>query len=66
MPCDDQEFAKSLYDNEGVLSLPGSYLGKENQDINPGKGFVRLAVVHDLETIRKAFIGVDNTLLRFQ
>jgi hypothetical protein len=48
------------------LSLPGSYLGKENQDINPGKGFVRLAVVHDLETIRKAFIGVDNNLLRFQ
>ena len=66
VPCDDQEFAKSLYDNEGVLCLPGSYLGKENQDINPGKSFVRLAVVHDVETIRKAFIGVDNTFLRFK
>ena len=66
LPCDDQEFAKSLYKNESILSLPGSYLGKENEGSNPGKGFLRLAVVHDIATIQKAFTAVNKTLLNFK
>ena len=66
LPCDDQEFAKLLYRNESILSLPGSYLGKENNGSNPGKGFLRLAVVHDVETVQKAFSAVNKTLLNFQ
>jgi len=47
------------------LSLPGSYLAKENNGINPGKGYLRLAVVHDLDTVIKAFTAVNKTLKEF-
>jgi hypothetical protein len=48
------------------MSLPGSYLGKEIEKHNPGKGFLRLAVVHDIETVIKAFSAVNITLQDFK
>ena len=66
LPCDDQLFAKSLYQDSGILSLPGSYLSKENEGINPGKGFLRLAVVHDVDTIFNAFSEVSKKISDFR
>ena len=66
LPCDDKDFAVSLYAKQGVLALPGSYLGKEIEKHNPGEGFLRLAVVHDIETVIKAFSAVNKTLLDFK
>ena len=65
LPCDDEIFAKSLYKDTGILSLPGSYLGKEVDGVNPAKGFLRLAVVHDIDTIGFAFKAVSKTLSNF-
>ena len=65
LPCDDEIFAKSLYQDTGILSLPGSYLGKEVDGVNPAKGFLRLAVVHDIDTIEVAFKAVSKTLSNF-
>ena len=65
LPCDDEIFAKTLYQEESVLSLPGSYLATENNGSNPGKGYLRLAVVHDIDTITKAFNAVNKILKRF-
>ena len=66
LPCNDKDFAVSLYAKQGVLALPGSYLGKEIEKHNPGEGFLRLAVVHDIETVIKAFSAVNKTLLDFK
>lgn len=66
LPCDEQLFAKSLYQDSGILSLPGSYLSKDNEGINPGKGFLRLAVVHDVETISNAFSEVSKKISDFR
>ena len=66
LPCDDKDFAVSLYAKQGVLALPGSYLGKEIEKHNPGEGFLRLAVVHDIETVIQAFSAVNKTLLDFK
>ena len=65
LPCDDEIFAKSLYQDTGIISLPGSYLGKEEDGVNPAKGFLRLAVVHDVDTIAFAFKAVSKTLSNF-
>jgi N-succinyldiaminopimelate aminotransferase len=45
---DDMEFAKKLYRDYHITVLPGSYLAREAQGINPGKGFIRMALVASL------------------
>jgi N-succinyldiaminopimelate aminotransferase len=44
-PLDDETFARELYRQQGVVVLPGSYLGRENHGSNPGSGRVRMALV---------------------
>jgi N-succinyldiaminopimelate aminotransferase len=61
VPGDDAEFARNLYAAEAVSVLPGSYLGRDSGGVNPGRGYVRIALVADLEQCTEA---VDR-LLRF-
>jgi N-succinyldiaminopimelate aminotransferase len=42
---DDERFVRDLYHQYNVLTLPGSYLGREIAGQNPGRGFIRLALV---------------------
>jgi N-succinyldiaminopimelate aminotransferase len=44
----DIELVKELYRQQNLLLLPGSLLGREVDGRNPGKGFVRLALVENL------------------
>lgn len=44
----DTEFARRLQAEYNVTVLPGSYLAREAHGINPGAGFVRIALVADL------------------
>ncbi|HZV61732.1 MAG TPA: succinyldiaminopimelate transaminase [Methylophilaceae bacterium] len=48
-PMSDTEYAKRLYRDYNVTVLPGSFLARDAHGINPGKGFVRLALVASLE-----------------
>lgn len=45
---DDASFVRALYQQENVTLLPGSYLAREAGGVNPGAGFVRLALVEPL------------------
>jgi N-succinyldiaminopimelate aminotransferase len=45
---DDESFVRNLYHQYNVLTLPGSYLARTVDGRNPGRGFVRLAVVEPL------------------
>ena len=45
----DTEFALRLYRDFNVTVLPGSYLAREAHGVNPGLGFVRLALVASLD-----------------
>jgi len=44
-PGSDQDFARGLFDQQHVTVLPGSYLSREIDGINPGRGHVRMALV---------------------
>ncbi len=46
---DDQEFTRTLYQQENLVVLPGSYLARETTAGNPGKNHIRLALVGSLE-----------------
>ncbi len=41
----DVEFTRQLYAAQGVTVLPGSYLAREADGVNPGAGYVRMALV---------------------
>lgn len=42
---DDTAVAKQLYQALNITVLPGSFLAREAHGINPGKGFIRMALV---------------------
>jgi N-succinyldiaminopimelate aminotransferase len=45
----DTEFAQRLYADYNVTVLPGSYLARTAHGTNPGRNFVRLALVADVD-----------------
>ncbi|MDC1382044.1 aminotransferase class I/II-fold pyridoxal phosphate-dependent enzyme [Candidatus Puniceispirillum sp.] len=51
---DDVQFVKRLMAEQAVRALPGSFMGVENAFGNPGAGYVRLALVHDLQSTDEA------------
>ena len=51
---DDAVFARELYRTRHVTVLPGSFLARDAGNINPGKGFVRIALVDRLEACVEA------------
>ena len=51
---DDQAFARDLYAATNVTVLPGSLLSRDAHGINPGKGFVRIALVSTVEDAEEA------------
>ena len=49
IPFDDEEFTVNAYQYHNLRVLPGQYLAREVDGINPGFGFLRLALVHPLD-----------------
>ena len=44
-PVDGERFAAALYEQEHIVVLPGAYLGREQDGVNPGADRVRIALV---------------------
>ena len=61
--ADDQAFTQWLYERTGVKILPGSFLSRETEGINPGAGHVRIALVSDIDTIRDAAEKIRAALI---
>lgn len=43
--ADDERFARELFERQHVTVLPGSYIARDGQQHNPGRGRVRLSLV---------------------
>ncbi|CAA0123896.1 LL-diaminopimelate aminotransferase [Halioglobus japonicus] len=53
-PVSDTEFARQLYAGENVVVLPGRFLARESNGINPGENRVRMALVASTENCIEA------------
>ncbi len=45
---DDEQFARELFAATHVSVLPGTYLGRHAHGTNPGRGYIRIALVPEL------------------
>lgn len=59
-PIDDAEFARELLRRQNVIVLPGSFLARETIGINPGRNFVRIALVASPEECLEAARRIEN------
>ena len=57
-PIDDTEFARALLRDYNVLVLPGSFLARECNGVNPGKNYVRIALVQPREECEDAILRI--------
>lgn len=53
-PGSDTDFARALLAAYNVSVLPGSFLARESRGVNPGSGFIRIALVAPLAECREA------------
>ena len=60
--CDT--FSRDLYAATGVTVLPGQFLGREVDGVNPGAGFVRMALVAEPNTCREALQRIQRFMTR--
>lgn len=47
--ADDEAFVRDLHAATNVVALPGSYLSRTAQGINPGREYVRISLVAPLD-----------------
>lgn len=46
---DERDFARRLFAEQNVTVLPGRFLSRETDGVNPGAGFVRMALVAEID-----------------
>lgn len=59
-PIEDTEFARRLFEQENVTVLPGSFLSRDCNGINPGRNHVRIALVAPLDECIEAANRIKN------
>ena len=63
MPVDDGEAAAlKLWTKTGVRVLPGAYLSREVGGDNPGKGYIRVALVAPAEETHRGLMALRNCI----
>ena len=65
-PIDDARFAREFLEAYNVTVLPGSFLAREAQGINPGKNHIRLALVAPIDECVEAAHRLEQFSKRFQ
>lgn len=65
LPVDDGEAAAlKLWRETGVRVLPGAYLSRDAGGDNPGKGYIRVALVAPKDEMRRGLIKLRDCLYR--
>jgi N-succinyldiaminopimelate aminotransferase len=58
-PIDEVEYARRLYAERNVTVLPGSFLARDSGGANPGRGYVRIALVAEPAEVAQAAARIE-------
>jgi aspartate/methionine/tyrosine aminotransferase len=65
LPVDDgEQAALRLWRETGVRVLPGAYLSRDTDLGNPGKGYIRVAMVVDEEDLQRGLTRLRDCIMR--
>ena len=65
LPVDDGEAAAiKLWRETGVRVLPGAYLSRDVNGANPGKGYIRVAMVAEEQEMQRGLTQIRDCLMR--
>ena len=56
------EFTKKLYQNYNIKVLPGEFLSRDDDGLNPGKDFIRIALVEEPKKTKNVLQRVKKAL----
>ena len=56
--ADDRRFVKRLMAEKAVRAMPGCFMAETSDGINPGAGYVRMALVHDHVQTEESLVRV--------
>lgn len=59
-PIDDVSFTQQLFSEQHITVLPGRFLSREHNGINPGENHVRMALVAPVEECKEAALRLKN------
>ena len=63
LPVEDSETAAlEAYERTGVRVLPGAYLGREVNGVNPGAGYLRVAMVAEFDELQRGLARLRDCL----
>ena len=62
--ADGEQAALKVWRDTGVRVLPGAYLGREVNGVNPGRGYIRVALVAPIEELQRGLIQLRDCLRR--
>ena len=63
LPIDDgEEAAVKLWQETGVRTLPGAYLSRDVDGDNPGKGYIRVAMVAPTQEMQRGLTLIRDCL----
>ena len=62
--ADDEAAALKLWKTSGVRVLPGSYLGREVDGKNPGRGYIRVAMVAPINDMTRGLKDIHRQLYK--
>ena len=55
---DDRQFARRLMQEQAVRAMPGCFMAEVSDGVNPGAGYMRLALVHDHDRTEESLARV--------
>ncbi len=61
---DGEDAALRLWRETGVRVLPGAYLARDTAGGNPGRGYIRVALVADADEVRHGLTAIRDTIYR--
>ncbi len=63
-PISDTAFTRQLYQDYNVTVLPGSYLARDAQELNPGKNYIRVALVASPQECSEAMQRIKSFVMQ--